>query len=248
MSLKGKVVIVTGGARGIGREIATAFARQGACVVVGDKNATGAEQTAFDIREENGDAIALAVDLAEPREIQEFIDRSADKFGSIDVLVNNAAVMIDKPPEDLAVEEWDHVLSVNLRAPFLCAREAAGHLRKRGGGSIINIASTRAVMSEAHTESYSASKGGLLALTHSLAVSLAPDRIRVNAISPGWIQNEDYDSLETADHEQHPAGRVGRPQDIARTCLFLADPANDFITGANFIIDGGMIRKMIYEE
>lgn len=119
-------------------------------------------------------------------------------------------------------------------------------MRKRGGGSIINIASTRAFMSEPNSEAYAASKGGIIALTHALAVSFAPDHIQVNAISPGWIETGDYGQLREIDHLQHPAGRVGRPDDIARACLYLTSEGNDFITGANLVIDGGMTRKMIY--
>ena len=112
----------------------------------------------------------------------------------------------------------------------------------------MNIASTRALMSERDTFPYSASKGGIISLTHSLAISLGVDHIRVNAISPGWIETVAYDTLTFADHSQHPSGRVGKPEDIARACLYLTDPENDFVTGINMVVDGGMTRKMIYEE
>jgi NAD(P)-dependent dehydrogenase (short-subunit alcohol dehydrogenase family) len=121
-------------------------------------------------------------------------------------------------------------------------------MKKNSGGCIVNIASTRALMSEANTFAYSASKGGILSLTHSLAVSLGPDKIRVNAISPGWIETGDYHSLSETDHSQHPAGRVGKPADIVKACFYLTDPDNDFVTGTNIVVDGGMTRKMIYEE
>ena len=154
---------------------------------------------------------------------------------------------ITKSPYELTVDQWDLVLNTNLRGAFLCSREAAKIMRRQGGGAIVNIASTRAFMSEANTEAYSASKGGIIALTHALAVSLAPDKIRVNSISPGWIETGDYAELREIDHLQHPAGRVGIPDDIARACLFLTHDDNGFITGANIMIDGGMTRKMIYE-
>ncbi|MNI76721.1 3-oxoacyl-[acyl-carrier-protein] reductase FabG [compost metagenome] len=116
------------------------------------------------------------------------------------------------------------------------------------GGSIINIASTRALMSEPNSEAYAASKGGIVSLSHALAVSLGQDHIRVNCISPGWIETGDYEGLRSIDHEQHPAGRVGKPADIVKACLYLTDPENDFVTGTEMIIDGGMTRKMIYES
>ncbi len=152
-----------------------------------------------------------------------------------------------KPLRSLTLEEWQRVLNVNLTAAFVLARAAEKPLRK-AKGSIVTIASTRALMSEPDTESYSASKGGLVALTHALSVSLAPD-VRVNCISPGWIETGDYSNLRKKDHLQHPAGRVGKPDDIAQLAAVLLDrEKSGFISGANFIVDGGMTRKMIYEE
>ncbi|MBD3264627.1 MAG: SDR family oxidoreductase, partial [Candidatus Omnitrophica bacterium] len=167
-------------------------------------------------------------------------------------LVNNAGVTAAKPIGELSYREWNRILSVNLGGAFLCSKYGAGMLSSQKG-SIINIASTRALMSEPDTESYSASKGGIIALTHALAVSLGPD-VRVNCISPGWIEVSGWKKskersepqLSPEDHSQHPAGRVGKPQDVASIACFLCDSRNDFITGANFIIDGGMTRKMIY--
>ena len=175
-------------------------------------------------------------------------------FGRLDVLVNNAGIGISKPMTELTLKEWNRVLAVNLTAAFLFSRCAAPHLRKRRG-AIINIASTRALMSEPNTEAYSASKGGIVALTHALAVSLGPE-VRVNCISPGWIEVSAWrkrrgrkrPALSEADHAQHPAGRVGAPEDIAALAAYLASPEAGFITGANFVADGGMTRKMIYVE
>jgi NAD(P)-dependent dehydrogenase (short-subunit alcohol dehydrogenase family) len=155
---------------------------------------------------------------------------------------------------ELGLDEWNRALAVNLTGAFLCAKHAAPHLKKNGG-SIVNIASTRAFMSERDTEAYSASKGGLFALTHALAVSLGPE-VRVNCISPGWIETSELrkrsartiTKLSEKDHSQHPAGRAGNADDVAALALFLLDPGNSFITGQNFIVDGGMTRKMIYVE
>lgn len=163
------------------------------------------------------------------------------------VLVNNAGLSWFGPLEEFSVAQFDRVLAVNLRGPYLCARYAAPLLRAAGEGAIINIASTRAIMSEPGGEAYGASKGGILALTHALAISLGP-AVRVNAIAPGWIDVAG-EPLSAADHAQHPVGRVGCPGDIARACFFLGDPSESgFMTGQTMVIDGGMTRKMIYLE
>ncbi|ADL07178.1 SDR family oxidoreductase [Thermosediminibacter oceani] len=247
MDFKDKVVVVTGAGRGIGRSIARMYACHGAKVVIADRNFKDAQETERLIKEEGGEAFAVLADVSRPEDVVKLMEKTEEMYGRLDILINNAGFGCWKSPYDLKVEEWDSVINTNLRGTFLCSREAAKIMRKNGGGSIVNIASTRAIMSEPDSESYAASKGGILALTHALAVSLGPDRIRVNAISPGWIETGDYEKLREIDHLQHPAGRVGKPEDIARACLFLTADENGFITGANLVIDGGMTRKMIYE-
>ena len=168
-------------------------------------------------------------------------------------LINNAAIAINKPISELVLEEWQQVINTNLTGTFLCSKHALPYL-KESKGCIINMASTRAFQSEPNTEAYSASKGGIFALTHSLAMSAAHN-VRVNCISPGWIDvsaikkksSAHQIDLSKEDHEQHPAGRVGNGLDIARTVLFLLDKKNDFITAQNFVVDGGMTKKMIYQ-
>lgn len=243
-----KTVIVTGAGNGIGSVIAAHYARQGAAVALWDRDAEGLRTVQESLEKECFKVISRVIDLTNPDEIVTGFEQDGGTLGRIDVLINNAGLGHTQSPYELAVDDWDYVLNTNLRGTFLCAREAAKVMRTQGRGAIVNIASTRALMSEPNTEAYAASKGGILALSHALAISLGPDHITVNAISPGWIETGDYSQLKTTDHAQHPAGRVGKPDDIARACLYLTNPDNDFITGTNLVIDGGMTRKMIYEE
>ena len=237
-------VIVTGAGKGIGREIAVSFALRGASVMAADRDETGGKETVSLIAEKGFGAFFCKADVSDPVMVDTLIKVSEEKLGGINVLINNAGFGIWKSPYDLTIGEWDSVINTNLRGAFLCSRKAAEVMKKNGGGSIINIASTRAFMSEPMSEAYAASKGGLVALTHALAASLSDDRIRVNCISPGWIETGDYSILKESDHLQHFSQRVGKPSDIAQACIFLAE--NDFINGENIIIDGGMTKKMIY--
>jgi NAD(P)-dependent dehydrogenase (short-subunit alcohol dehydrogenase family) len=193
-------------------------------------------------------------DVSRPADANRWLRETKAKLGCPDVLINNAGTEIRKDVLALSIAEFDRVIATNLRGTFICSQACAKMMARRGqGGVIINIASTRAFMSEPGTEGYTASKGGIVALTHSMAVSLAPHRIRVNCISPGWIEVSDWQKASKAkkphhskaDRNQHPAGRVGVPEDVAKTCRFIAEDA-DFMTGQNLILDGGMTVKMIY--
>ncbi|WP_431027993.1 SDR family oxidoreductase [Lysinibacillus sp. LZ02] len=231
---KNKVVIVTGGAQGIGRTIAEKYAEQEAIVVVADLQEP-ADTTMHFIR----------TDVKSEQDIQALMAQVVERFGAIDILINNAGKFVVTPPTELSLEVWDDVINTNLRSAFLCAREASKYMK---GGAIVSMASTRAFQSELCTEAYAASKGGIIALTHALAASFAKQRITVNCISPGWIETQNYEALRAIDHEQHLSRRVGKPEDIAQACLYLTNPENNFITGTNIIIDGGMTKKMLYEE
>jgi len=243
-----QTVLVTGAGRGIGQHVALTYAAAGANVVVSDINFVDAQETVAQIVTAGGHAVAVQADMRKPEDIVALVAATIQHFGRLDILINNAGISRWTSPYELTVEAWDDVLHTNLRGAFLCAREAAAQMRQTGGGRIVNIASTRALMSEPNSEAYAASKGGLVAVTHALAVSLGPDDITVNAISPGWIETGEYEALRDLDHRQHPSGRVGRPADVSRACLYLTAPGNDFLTGQNLVLDGGMTRKMIYEE
>ncbi len=247
MGHAGKVVIVTGAGSGIGRCVAEAYAAEGAMVVIAERDNAKGKAAESSIRDIGGEASFILTDVSVPDQVTAMVRATVEKYGTIDIVINNAGFGIWKSPLDLTVEEWDSVVNTNLRGAFLCAREAARFMKEHCGGSVVNIASTRAFMSEAGSEAYAASKGGVVALTHALAASLAHSSIRVNCISPGWIETGDYSALREADHTQHLSGRVGMPEDIARACLFLTGDGNEFINGENIIIDGGMTRKMIYE-
>ena len=245
-----KNIIVTGSAQGIGKIISKQLLEKGFSVSVFEIDEEAIEEFKVETGSEN--IAFFSTDVSDEESVQKSVAASFKRFGNISGLINNAAIQIDKPVTELSLKEWNRVIGTNLTGAFLCAKHTAPFL-KNSNGSIVNISSTRAFQSEPNTEAYSASKGGILALTHALAMSLAPE-IRVNCISPGWIDvsgikkktKANQIELTEVDHQQHPAGRVGKPADIANMVLFLLNPENDFITGQNFIIDGGMTRKMIY--
>lgn len=243
--LSDKRVLVTGGASGIGREIVAAFREQGCKVALFDHDLKGGTDTA-----QRHGARFYPCELADTEDIQKQFDALTNAWGDIDILVNNAAECVFKPLTQTTSREFAGTLAVNLTAPFVLSRLIALHRSdtRLHGGRIINIASTRAFQSEPGTEAYSASKGGIIALTHALMASLSPFGITVNSISPGWINTGKESELRDIDHSFHPSGRVGMPHDIARACVFLAMPDADFINGTNLTIDGGVTRKMIYPD
>ena len=243
---KDRVVIVSGAGAGIGRAIAKAYAASGAVVVIAEKDREKGQSAEQEITDEQGQAVFFETDVSNVDQLIRLVGFVKNTYKKIDVLINNAGKSEWADPYQLTPEQWDTVMNTNLRSVFFLSREAAKVMREYGGGSIVNIASTRAIMSEPNSEAYAASKGGIIALTHSLAASFSDDAIQVNCISPGWIETGDYYALTSVDHDQHFSGRVGKPEDIARACLYLTSQENDFVTGTNLIIDGGMTRKMIY--
>ncbi len=248
----GRVALVTGAAQGIGAATVAAFAREGATVVIVDSHAAFGRRRAAEIRAAGGKAWFVKADVGRPADVRRMVGEAAKRFRRLDALVNNVGIGSGGPFQRRPIREWDRVLAANLRSAWL-ASQCAEPLLSRSRGAIVSVASSRALQSEPHTEPYSASKGGILALTHSLAVTLS-GRVRVNCVLPGWIVTDrwHYDGFRTAvtraDNEQHPAGRVGRPEDIAAAVLFLCSDEAGFITGARLVVDGGMTVKMIYEE
>lgn len=240
MDYNKKIVLITGAAGGIGRSLCQAYAKEGATVIATDI-------TKVNFIDKN--IHFYKMDLNEKESIEDVFSEIEKKYKKIDILINNGAISyFNRSIFDIEVEEFDRVISVNLRGSFICCKE---FLKINNGdeyGRIINIASTRWSQGESGWEAYSASKGGLISMTNTMAVSLGKTKITVNCISPGWIECSDYDNLRKIDHEQHPSGRVGRPEDIARATIFLSHEENDFINGENFVIDGGMTKKMIYTD
>lgn len=263
MDFHGKTVIVTGGAQGIGLATSLSFARAGASVIIADVD----EEARCEVMDKYRDSLKIdfkKTDVSSEDDVRNFVNYTISEHQRINILINNAAIGWEGDLLSRSTESWNKLISVNLTGTYLMVKHCYPNMRTaaqvhsdhvNNQGSIVNISSTRAIMSERDSEPYSASKGGVLALTHSLAVSLGPE-IRVNCVSPGWIDVSGWkkrssmqpSELSECDHKQHPVGRVGKPEDIANACLFLCSEMAGFITGANLVVDGGMTRKMIYAD
>ncbi len=231
-----KVAIVTGGAGLIGTAICRQFMDEGFAVVAGD------------LIEATQCHLYVPLDLTDESSVVSLFEETIKAFGAVHVLINCAAISkVSTPILETSGLEFDQMIGTNLRGSYLCCREFISWNKGQCYGRIVNISSTRFHQNEADWELYSMTKGGLVSLTNSLCISLSATPITVNAISPGWIAPEG-ETFTEADKSQHPSGRVGNPADIARACSFFCHPENDFINGANLIIDGGMTKKMIYVE
>ncbi len=239
-------VFITGGAHGIGKSIVEAFVKKGDRVAFCDIDERRGKET-----ESLTGASFYHVDVTQQKELENCMEQLVQRWGDIDIIVNNVGIGNFKPLTEVTVDEFDRVINTNLRSAFITSRYLACLREKNRNfafGRIVNLCSSRYLMSEAGTEGYAASKGGIYSLTHALSISMAPFHITINAIAPGWIHVNEEEELRPEDHEFHPSNRVGKPEDIARACLFLCDEENDFINGQTITIDGGVTRKMIYPE
>jgi 2-deoxy-D-gluconate 3-dehydrogenase len=246
-SLEQKVAIVTGGNGGIGKGIARGFAAMGADIAIVARNEQKTEAAVNEIKEAFGVRIlGVICDVTDQKAVQEMVEKVLHDLGRIDILVNNAGINIRKMPQDYDVSEWDQVLAGNLRSAFLCAKFVYPAMKAAGGGKIINIGSMTSIFSGAKLGPYSASKGGIVQMSRSMACAWAEDNIQVNAILPGWIDTEltrqarkDIEGLEEKARSRIPEGRWGEPQDLAGTAIFLASSASDYVTGVALPVDGG---------
>lgn len=238
-----KTAIVTGGAHGIGKAIVQKLLAEKCLVIILDSNEEYLIQLNKELNVKAKMVETIRCDVGNPEEVKLAMHLIQSNYTQVNYLVNNAGISLFEPIDLMTVETWNRIISVNLSSIFYCVKFVQPFLSDNS--SIVNIASSRALMSESNGEAYGATKGGIVALTHALAVSLGP-KTRVNCISPGWIEVNNYHTLSEADHLQHPCGKVGTVEDVAETAFFLLSEKSKFITGQNMVVDGGMTKKMIY--
>ena len=240
---KDKVCIITGGANGIGKALVKSFYDQGASIAFIDKDKEAGERVYHLINGDQEGHYFHPGDISTEEDINAFTDEVVKKYGRVDFLINNACFSNRGLLSNCSYDDFNEILKVGITAPYYLTLRLKDVFNE--GASIVNISSTRAGMSQKDTESYSAAKGGITSLTHAMAMSLA-GKVRVNSISPGWIDTSNIEEFSLADKLQHPSGRAGTPEDIARVVIFLCDEKSDFINGENITIDGGMSKRMIY--
>ena len=247
-SLAGRAALVTGGNGGIGLGIAEGLVRAGASVAIAARDRSKTDRAFESLSETGSRVIGQEIDVADEGSIANAVTAAAQEFGRLDILVNNAGIAVRKQPEEYTADDWDQVMDVNLKGTFLCARAAYPHLVEAGGGSIVNIGSMTSIFGSDWVSSYSASKGGVVQLSRSLAIAWAGEGIRVNAILPGWIRTEltsgywtnpDNEDRLSLINRRIPAGRWGEPADLAGLAVFLSSDAAAYVTGAAIPVDGG---------
>jgi len=248
--LTGKVAIVTGGNGGLGLGMALGLAGAGANVVVAARDQAKTNRALAEIKSLGVEALGLAVDVSQEAEISHMVTQTVEELGRVDILVNNAGISVRKQPQELTADEWDRVVDVNLKSVFLASKEVHSHMREQGGGKIINIGSMFSLFGSDWVSPYSASKGGVVQLTKSLAVAWAADNIQVNAILPGWFMTGLTESIPQRDparyeliNQRIPAERWGEPEELQGPVVFLAGSASNYVTGAVLTVDGGYSVK-----
>ena len=244
--LSGKVAVVTGGNGGIGFGMARGLAEAGSAVVVAGRNADKSARAVKELQALGAKAAAMEVDVADETSVNALVKRVAGELGRVDILVNNAGTNIRKAPQDLSLDEWHHVMDTNLTSAFLLSKAAYPHMKRVGGGKIINIGSMMSIFGVRFSPAYAPSKGGIVQLTKVLATAWAVDNIQVNAVLPGWIDTEltrgarqQVEGLHDSVLRRTPAGRWGVIEDMAGVAVFLAGPGSDFVTGTAIPVDGG---------
>lgn len=244
--LSGKVAVVTGGNGGIGFGMARGLAEAGSAVVVAGRNADKSARAVKELQALGAKAVAMEVDVADETSVTALVKRVAGELGRVDILVNNAGTNIRKAPQDLSLDEWHHVMDTNLTSAFLLSKAAYPHMKRVGGGKIINIGSMMSIFGVRFSPAYAPSKGGIVQLTKVLATAWAVDNIQVNAVLPGWIDTEltrgarqQVEGLHDSVLRRTPAGRWGVIEDMAGVAVFLAGPGSDFVTGTAIPVDGG---------
>lgn len=254
MKLRDKVAIITGGASGIGLATARLFAAEGAAIVIGDVTGEASQKAAESLAKSGAQTAHYHVDVRRPDEVERLVNGAVDTFGGVDILVNNAGVVLTKSTTETSLEEWERVIGVNLTGAWLCARAAIPAMQRRGGGSIINVASNAGLVGFPNLAAYCASKGGLVQLTRAMAMDGAPHHIRVNAICPGHTRTPMGDGFVAAQADpqafvkefinvQHPLGRMAEAREMAQAILFLASDDASFVTGSILPVDGGYTAR-----
>ena len=247
MRLEGKVAMITGAASGIGRAMAIEFAAEGASVVIADTSETGGTEVADAIRENGGVAKFVNTDVTRAQDAEGAVSRAVELYGALDILMNNAGIMVQGSVTEITEEDWDRVLSVNLKGPFLCSKYAIRQFRQQAtGGAIVNTGSVNSYYAEGGIAAYCASKGALIQLTRAMAIDHGDEGIRVNCLCPGWTEtplnapffDSTPDARQLAGRLQ-AIGRVASPEEIAKVALFLASDEASFVTGSAYVVDGG---------
>jgi NAD(P)-dependent dehydrogenase (short-subunit alcohol dehydrogenase family) len=254
---RGKVAIVTGGGAGIGRASAAAYAREGASVVIADTDEKAGNRTVAEITSAGGKALFARCDISKGPDVEAMVARTVREFDGVDVLHNNAGVVRYGTVVEMSEQDWDFIININLRGSFLTCKHTIPHMKKRGGGAIVNTASVQAFASQRTVAAYSASKGAIVSFTKTVALDHAPDNIRCNCIAPGSVHTPMLESAAELFAKEnpkqaiidwgklHPIGRVARPEEVASLVLFLSCEDSSFCTGACFTVDGGLLAALM---